>query len=88
MRKGKYNKVDIIQGITRDEGGLYYFSYYSEPSMKEEFNNNFEYYGPISLFFQNEENSVELARQVYQHYLHREDVNLSDDDWKEIIEVS
>ncbi|KAB7493692.1 Acetylcholinesterase, partial [Armadillidium nasatum] len=58
---------------------------YLEPNRKEKFNNNFEYYGPISLLLQNEENSVELARQVYQHYLHREDVNLSDDDWKEII---
>ncbi|KAB7498902.1 Venom carboxylesterase-6 [Armadillidium nasatum] len=88
MRKGKYNKVDIIQGITRDEGGLDFYFDYLEPNRKEKFNNNFEYYGPISLFLQNEENSVELARQVYQHYLHREDVNLSDDDWKEIMDIN
>ncbi|RXG57517.1 Carboxylesterase 4A [Armadillidium vulgare] len=88
MRKGKYNKVDIIQGITRDEGGMEFFFDYLEPNRKEKFNNNFEYYGPISLFFQNEENSVELARQVYQHYLHREDVNISDEDWKEIVDIN
>ncbi|KAB7502074.1 Venom carboxylesterase-6 [Armadillidium nasatum] len=55
---------------------------------KEKFNNNFEYYGPISLFLQNEENSVELARQAYQHYLHREDVTISDEDWKEIVDIN
>ncbi|KAB7505793.1 Venom carboxylesterase-6 [Armadillidium nasatum] len=44
-------------------------------------------FGPISLFFENEENSLNLTKQVYQYYLKRDNFTVTDEDWKEIVEL-
>ncbi|RXG62292.1 hypothetical protein Avbf_12603 [Armadillidium vulgare] len=88
MRKRKYNKVDIIQGITKDEGGMDLLLDYFHPERKRNLKENFEYFGPISLFLQDEDNSLELTKQVYQYYLNRKDIVITEDDWKEIVDLN
>ncbi|KAL7646006.1 UNVERIFIED_CONTAM: hypothetical protein RMT77_002907 [Armadillidium vulgare] len=87
MRKRKYNKVDIIAGITKDEGGYEFLFDYIIPKRREIINKNFEKFGPISLMFENEENSSELTKKVYQLYLQRENFTTTDEDWLQISEI-
>ncbi|KAB7496323.1 Acetylcholinesterase [Armadillidium nasatum] len=86
MRKRKYNKVDIIAGITKDEGGYEFLLDYIIPKRRGIINKNFEKYGPISLMFENEENSLELTKKVYQLYLQRENFTTNDEDFLKISE--
>ncbi|KAL7638065.1 UNVERIFIED_CONTAM: hypothetical protein RMT77_011690 [Armadillidium vulgare] len=88
MKNGKYNKVDIVAGVTRDEGGLDLTYDYRMPERRKNFNKNFAKFGPISLFFENEENSLNLTKQVYQYYLKRDNFTVTDEDWREIVEMN
>ncbi|RXG54873.1 Baculoviral IAP repeat-containing protein 7-A [Armadillidium vulgare] len=87
MKKGKYNKVDIISGITKDEGGFFLLLEHLEPSVKQIKNDKFDEAGPAFLSFRDEEHSVELSKQVYRYYLQREDITLTDEDKLKKVEV-
>nr|XP_027214828.1 cholinesterase 2-like [Penaeus vannamei] len=69
MRRGKYNRVDIMAGVTRDEGGMVTYPLFSGESMVRALEENFTHFGPVSLGFQDEEDPVALATRVYKHYL-------------------
>ncbi|KAB7507888.1 Liver carboxylesterase 1 [Armadillidium nasatum] len=88
MKKRKYNKVDIIQGITRDDGGLDLMYDYLYPTRREKINKEFEKLGIFSLYLQKETNSSQLARRVYQYYLQRENITVTKKDEKKLLEMT
>ncbi|XP_047475478.1 juvenile hormone esterase-like isoform X1 [Penaeus chinensis] len=69
MRKGRYNRVDLMAGVTRDEGGMVANPLFTRESMVRALESNFSAFGPVSLGYQDEEDPVTLATKIYEHYL-------------------
>ncbi|XP_063610337.1 juvenile hormone esterase-like [Penaeus indicus] len=69
MRQGRYNRVDLMAGVTRDEGGMIASPLFSRESMVRALESNFSAFGPVSLGYQDEEDPVTLATKIYEHYL-------------------
>ncbi|KAB7501065.1 hypothetical protein Anas_03867 [Armadillidium nasatum] len=87
MKKGKYNKVNIISGVNRNEGTFQLFLEFVNPTLREKLKQNFEKYGPINLSFKDEKNPLELTKKVYRYYLQREDTVTTEDDRLKMIEL-
>ncbi|XP_042894419.1 cholinesterase 2-like [Penaeus japonicus] len=69
MRQGKYNRVDVMAGITRDEGAFVADPLFAREDMARGLRNNFSAFGPLSLNCMNEEDPVALSTKIYEHYL-------------------
>ncbi|XP_050727493.1 cholinesterase 2-like [Eriocheir sinensis] len=67
--KGRYAQVDIMAGVTRDEGALFVIAPLREKKVMEQIQNNFSVAGPASLALSGQcDDPVAVARQVYLHY--------------------
>ncbi|KAL7645203.1 UNVERIFIED_CONTAM: hypothetical protein RMT77_003589 [Armadillidium vulgare] len=71
IKNGNYNKVNVISGISRDEGSASIMAFAIKPKILDDLNNNFEKYGPESLMFENEENPLDLTVKAYNYYLNK-----------------
>ncbi|ROT74375.1 JHE-like carboxylesterase 1 [Penaeus vannamei] len=69
LREGRYNKVDIISGVTRNEGTIVTARTLLIPDFPELMLQNFSVAGPLEGGFDQEENPEYLARRAYHHYL-------------------
>ncbi|XP_047488287.1 juvenile hormone esterase-like isoform X2 [Penaeus chinensis] len=70
LRKGWYNKVDMISGVTQDEGAVIGLIFTLNKTAANSLVQNFTVNGPVSLLFEAWEDDPEyLARRAYHHYL-------------------
>ncbi|XP_047487933.1 putative inactive carboxylesterase 4 [Penaeus chinensis] len=70
LRRGWYNKVDIISGITKDEAVLASLVFTLDKATADDLVQNFSVSGPLSLIFEAWEDDPEyLARRAFHHYL-------------------
>ncbi|XP_037784824.1 esterase FE4-like isoform X2 [Penaeus monodon] len=69
MRQGRYNRVDLMAGVTRDEGGMVANPLFFREDLSRALKNNFTTIGPMSLSCQNEEDPLSLTTKLYDYYL-------------------
>ncbi|XP_042872419.1 venom carboxylesterase-6-like [Penaeus japonicus] len=70
LREGKYNKVDLISGITKHEGGISTRMLFLDPSSISSLVENFSQNGPAALYFDDwEEDPEYLARRTFHYYM-------------------
>ncbi|XP_042856542.1 juvenile hormone esterase-like isoform X2 [Penaeus japonicus] len=70
LKKGWYNKVDFISGITQDEALLADLILSLNKTAADDLVQNFPVNGPVSLIFEAWEDDPEyLARRAFHHYL-------------------
>lgn len=70
LRKGWYNKVDIISGVTQDEGAVLGLIFSLDNATADNLVRNFSVNGPVSLMFgDSEDDPGYLARRAFHHYL-------------------
>ncbi|XP_047470925.1 venom carboxylesterase-6-like isoform X2 [Penaeus chinensis] len=69
LREGRYNKVDIISGITSHEGTIFTTPLLSSPDLSELVLKNFSVAGPLGMIVEQEDDPEYLARRAYHHYL-------------------
>ncbi|XP_050727492.1 cholinesterase 2-like isoform X7 [Eriocheir sinensis] len=66
---GRHAQVEIMSGVTRDEGGLFALPVLRKKVLLEQLSTNFSVTGPTSLSLDGLcEDPVAVARQVYLHY--------------------
>ncbi|KAK8392521.1 hypothetical protein O3P69_014716 [Scylla paramamosain] len=78
LKSGRYNKVDLMVGWTRDDGdfitaGL--FSKKGEAALKE-LNENFQKVGPVMLRLSEHKKSAYLTRRVFHYYMSNINITL------------
>ncbi|XP_069989027.1 esterase E4 isoform X2 [Penaeus vannamei] len=89
MRQGNYSRVDIMAGVTRDEGGMVANPLFFRDDLFRALKNNFTTFGPITLSCQHEDDALALTTKIYNHYLgdlaideqHREKIVQMYGDW-------
>ncbi|XP_064098465.1 LOW QUALITY PROTEIN: juvenile hormone esterase-like [Macrobrachium nipponense] len=70
MQRGLYNKVNLISGVTADEGAIFSLPLFSRPDLLPALLNNFGENGPYSLGLSVEDSEPEvLTREIYKFYL-------------------
>ncbi|XP_042894424.1 juvenile hormone esterase-like [Penaeus japonicus] len=70
MRDGKFNRANVMSGITRDDGAIVTQPMLVREELLDALRNNFSAIGPISLMADPEmEDPVEFSARIYQHYL-------------------
>ncbi|XP_063590806.1 cholinesterase 2-like [Penaeus indicus] len=70
MRDGDFNQVELMAGITKDEGALVTNPMLARKDLFPALQNNFSVFGPVSLMVGPEvEDAVAFSTKVYQHYL-------------------
>ncbi|KAG0727829.1 Venom carboxylesterase-6 [Chionoecetes opilio] len=70
VRDGRHAKVDIISGVTRDDGAIFHLDEAAGGSLLEDLQNNFSVTGPASLqSVDKSEDPVAVARMLYLHYM-------------------
>ncbi|KAK8372888.1 hypothetical protein O3P69_014147 [Scylla paramamosain] len=70
ISEGRSTRVDIISGITRDDGALFALPALAKKQLLEELQHNFSMAGPASLQLEGRSEDPEaVARQLYLHYL-------------------
>ncbi|XP_042888719.1 venom carboxylesterase-6-like [Penaeus japonicus] len=69
LRKGLYNKVDIISGVTAHEGALFSILHLTKPELPELLLKDFSVNGPLEAGFDQEDEGEYMTRRVYHHYL-------------------
>ncbi|XP_042209759.1 venom carboxylesterase-6-like isoform X1 [Homarus americanus] len=75
LRSGRYNKVDLISGITQHEGSFYSSSVVFDKEKIDEIEHNFTTAGPVSMYFREWEDDPEyMASRAYYHYLGEEKI--------------
>ncbi|XP_045618969.2 carboxylic ester hydrolase [Procambarus clarkii] len=70
--EGQYKMVDIMSGVTRDEGAFLAHALYATKNLKDSLEANFSINGPISLQMEAsvaQEDTVEVTRKMFHHYL-------------------
>ncbi|RXG52988.1 Acetylcholinesterase [Armadillidium vulgare] len=83
LKNGNYTKVDTMLGHTRDEGAYIVIYMIAKPIVLEKLNTNFCEYGPKSLVLEDEKDPVDLATQIYNHYLNKT-TNITTEDFENI----
>lgn len=79
LKSGRYHKhVDIISGVTRDDGGIFSIGIILNQTKINQLEANFSVVGPVSLYMGDwEEESLEyMARRTYYHYLGQTKITL------------
>uniref|UniRef100_A0A6A7G184 Juvenile hormone esterase-like protein 1 n=1 Tax=Hirondellea gigas TaxID=1518452 RepID=A0A6A7G184_9CRUS len=69
MKNGEHSKIDLLAGVTKDDGAYFSSMMYSSEKMITDLKDNFERMGPISLLLPDD---VDLATQIYHHYFGQE----------------
>lgn len=70
MQQGRYQKVDLISGVTADEGAIFSLPLFNRPDLVPALKNDFEENGPYSLGLTEEDsNPGLLTNQIYNFYL-------------------
>ncbi|XP_042869256.1 acylcarnitine hydrolase-like [Penaeus japonicus] len=70
LREGRFNKVDIISGVTQHEGALASIPYLANPPALDCLYQHFGENGPVSFGIEAWEDDPEyLARRAFHHYL-------------------
>ncbi|XP_069985949.1 venom carboxylesterase-6 [Penaeus vannamei] len=70
LREGKYNKVDLISGITKHEGEIATLMTIGNKEATTSLMENFSQYGPAALYIDDWDDDPEyLARRAFHHYL-------------------
>ncbi|XP_069989032.1 juvenile hormone esterase isoform X2 [Penaeus vannamei] len=70
MQVGAFNQVDLMAGITRDEGALVTNPMLARKDLFPALQNNFPVFGPVSLMVRPEiDDALVFSTKVYQHYL-------------------
>ncbi|XP_045134687.1 juvenile hormone esterase-like [Portunus trituberculatus] len=70
ISEGQPAQVDMISGITRDDGALFALPVLANKQLLEELQNNFSVAGPASLQLEGRSEDPEgITRQFYLHYL-------------------
>ncbi|XP_042871783.1 juvenile hormone esterase-like [Penaeus japonicus] len=69
MLQGKYNRVDVMAGVNRDEGAIIAKPLFSRRDLTAALERNFAAVGPVSLNCQHEEDALALCTKIYEHYL-------------------
>ncbi|XP_042857967.1 cholinesterase 1-like [Penaeus japonicus] len=67
LKEGRYNKVDIMAGMTQHEGQLVILSLAGNGTM-DNLVENFTVTGPLLAYVEKEDNPVYLARRMFHHY--------------------
>ncbi|XP_063867418.1 cholinesterase 1-like [Scylla paramamosain] len=81
LRSGRYNKVDVIIGWTKDDGTVITAGMFSEKGEKSlrDVNENFQKVGPILFSLMEEEHPVYLAQRIRFHYMEAANVTLDNE---------
>ncbi|CAL4086457.1 unnamed protein product, partial [Meganyctiphanes norvegica] len=69
IKRGDYNHVPVIMGISREEGAIESGEMYTLPFIIDSLHNNFSRNAPISLHLFEDEEPVDTANEVYNFYL-------------------
>lgn len=70
VKEGRYNKVNLISGVTSHEGGLFVFPLFSSEALRHDLLNNFKEIGPASLDIRDGDASpAELAQRIFDYYV-------------------
>ncbi|XP_071528395.1 venom carboxylesterase-6-like isoform X3 [Panulirus ornatus] len=70
VRSGRYNHVDLMTGVTRDEGSVYASIFLSNETSVGELERDFEVAGPLAMIFGSwDEAPSYLARRAFYRYL-------------------
>lgn len=81
LEKGRYNRVNLITGITAQDGDILTKYIYFDEEVRKSLVENFTEIGPLSLaFHEGDENPEYLARRAFHHYLGKIDVTESNAD--------
>nr|ALT10384.1 juvenile hormone esterase-like protein 2 [Portunus trituberculatus] len=76
ISKKLYNEVDLLAGVTKDEGAMVTRALFVREDLVTQLEENFTVIGPLSLSVENEKDSVTLAKTIYDHYM--SDINFDD----------
>ncbi|XP_042887731.1 cocaine esterase-like isoform X2 [Penaeus japonicus] len=70
LREGRYNKVDIISGMTEHEGGMAAYAFLASRPLLDSLLQNFSVNGPVALGFEAWEGDTEyLSRRAFHRYM-------------------
>ncbi|XP_066966083.1 juvenile hormone esterase-like isoform X1 [Macrobrachium rosenbergii] len=70
VKEGRYNKVNLMSGVTSHEGGLFVFPLFSSEALRQDLLNNFKEMGPASLDIRDGDASpAQLAQRIFDHYV-------------------
>ncbi|XP_068238247.1 venom carboxylesterase-6-like isoform X2 [Palaemon carinicauda] len=70
IREGRYNKVNLITGVTADEGAIFSLPLLARPDLIPSLESNFEENGPYSIGLNvTDKTSLTLVNQYYAYYL-------------------
>ncbi|XP_071526068.1 pyrethroid hydrolase Ces2a-like [Panulirus ornatus] len=69
VRKGRHQHVDIMTGVTANEGGLFTMPMYVRRELLDVFETNFSLVGPASLQCHEDDHPTDVATQIYRRYL-------------------
>ncbi|XP_042894114.1 cholinesterase 2-like [Penaeus japonicus] len=87
MRDGDFNHVDLMAGITREDGAIITNPMLIRKDLLPTLQNNFSTIGPLSLMVGPEvQDSVAFSTKVYQHYL--SDLTIDRDHIEEITKLN
>ncbi|RXG53158.1 Venom carboxylesterase-6 [Armadillidium vulgare] len=80
LKNKQYNKVDVVTGVTKDEGSFILSWFTKNPSLMTKLQDDFEKYGPLSLYLNGYSDSTEMAERVYKYYLKENFNSISEED--------
>ncbi|XP_042887296.1 venom carboxylesterase-6-like [Penaeus japonicus] len=86
LKNDRYNKVDLIAGVTSHEGAFVAKFIYGRKTLKEALVTNFTTVGPLVMNFRPEdENPLYLTRRVFHQYLG--DIDVTEDNADAVTEL-
>ncbi|XP_042225142.1 venom carboxylesterase-6-like [Homarus americanus] len=85
LRSNRYNKVDLISGVTQHEGALAALPILTSREVQEALTQDFGEIGPVAVNFEDEDAGLSLARRVFKYYLG--DLNITEASAKELVEL-
>nr|XP_053655595.1 LOW QUALITY PROTEIN: juvenile hormone esterase-like [Cherax quadricarinatus] len=68
LKSRRYNRVDIISGVTKDEGALAATPVLMFPEVKEPLTQDLNTIGSVAMNFDDEDPSLKLAERAFEHY--------------------
>ncbi|KAB7507264.1 Carboxylesterase 1E [Armadillidium nasatum] len=85
LKQKRYSKVDMIMGVTKDDGSIILGTMLINPLSMFTLVTNFSRNGPFSVLLHEEENAVRLAEEAYKFYLKRNNTFVTFKDVKELL---
>ncbi|KAK4300793.1 hypothetical protein Pmani_027027 [Petrolisthes manimaculis] len=77
LKEGRVNQVDLMSGITKDEGAFFSLAIYGNDELLNTLNNNFTMAGPVSLCLTEgiTDDPIQVAKDIYRYHLGDEKVS-------------